>query len=129
MTDKTTDKTTAKSATKPATTTNAVATEGSAEVSTKGKGGRPKGSPNKMTAQNRERLSEIFDMLSNVIENDYIKNSAKLKELPARDLFDLYTKILPYVVPRLDMSSISGNSFIAERVKEVTRLIVSGNDD
>ena len=61
------------------------------------RGGRTKGTPNKVTAKIKERLTEV---LSAEIE------SLQLTGLQAKDKIELVKALLPYVLPKLQSTYI-----------------------
>lgn len=63
--------------------------------------GRPKGVPNKTTQASREVLADIFNRLSDIIVEEYLE-SKKIKTLPPNVLFDLYVRIIPYLIPKIE---------------------------
>jgi len=64
--------------------------------------GRKKGSANKVTANTRQVLERIV--------NDEIANApALLESLEPRDRLNVLTKLLPYVVPRLQVQELIHN--------------------
>ena len=68
-------------------------------------GGRPKGSPNKLTSDLKTRIAQIVENGFEAIETD-------LEALEAKDRVNAYLKFLEYLLPRqretrIDVSSLS----------------------
>jgi hypothetical protein len=64
--------------------------------------GRPKGTGNKVTTKVRENISEI-------LEKGKDKLQTELDKLEGRDYVTAYSSLLPYVVPRLQSTSLDIN--------------------
>jgi hypothetical protein len=64
--------------------------------------GRPKGSGNKATTKIREQLAALLD-------GGHGKLKTELGKLEGRDYVSAYTNLLPYVVPRLQNTSLDIN--------------------
>jgi hypothetical protein len=61
--------------------------------------GRPKGSENKITTETKEIIKNFIDSeIKNII--------AEFKELTIKERFDIITKLLPYVMPKIETVSI-----------------------
>ena len=65
----------------------------------KGEGGRPKGTPNRITAELREWISQFIDQNKEQIQADWIT-------LEPKDRIVLFEKLLKYALPTLQASSI-----------------------
>jgi hypothetical protein len=74
------------------------------------KGGRTKGTPNKVTAKIKERLT---DVLSNEVE------SLQLTGLSAKDKIELIKALLPYILPKLQSTYIETDKEPTE-IKPIT---------
>ena len=61
------------------------------------RGGRTKGTPNKVTAEIREKITLV---LSNEVQK------LQLDELTAKDRIELIKALLPYILPRLQATYI-----------------------
>lgn len=66
----------------------------------KGEGGRPKGTPNKITAELREWICNFIHDNRERIQNDF-------NELPPRDRVVLFEKLLRYALPVLQSTTLS----------------------
>lgn len=66
----------------------------------KGEGGRPKGTPNKITADLRDWLSNFIDENKNQILHDW-------KALEAKDRIAYFEKLLKYVLPTLQATTVT----------------------
>ena len=66
----------------------------------KGEGGRPKGTPNKITAELREWICNFIHDNRERIQNDF-------NELPPRDRVVLFEKFLRYALPVLQSTTLS----------------------
>jgi len=64
----------------------------------KGQGGRPKGVPNKATADLREWISNFIDSNREQVQQDW-------KTLEPKDRILFYEKLLKYVVPTLQATN------------------------
>ncbi|MGB4013647.1 MAG: DUF5681 domain-containing protein [Bacteroidales bacterium] len=82
--------------------------------------GRPKGSKNKVTKDVKEWLLELFYNHASTLDID-------LKAMTPRERWDVITKILPFIVPRLqamqakiDLNNLSDDQLktIIEAIKE-----------
>lgn len=65
-------------------------------------GGRPKGTSNKLTSKTREQLAILLD-------GGYKKLQDELNKLEGKEYVSAYTNLLPYVVPRLQNTSLDIN--------------------
>ena len=61
-------------------------------------GGRQKGTPNKITAENREFLSNLFSENYELIQQDFLN-------LDSYQRCMVITKILPYILPKMQPAS------------------------
>ncbi len=64
--------------------------------------GRPKGAPNKMTADLRSRISDFLNQNWDQIENDF-------KGLPPEKRVLIFEKLLQYSLPKLQTTELIGN--------------------
>jgi hypothetical protein len=78
----------------------------------KGNKGRPKGSKNKLNADIRERIQNLFDDNFERIQED-------LEGLEPRERLKFLTDLLPYLVPKLQAATLNheGLEFPAEPVQ------------
>lgn len=65
----------------------------------KGEGGRPKGTPNRITA-------ELRDWISSFIHNNKEKIQEDFDSLPAKDRVVLFEKLLKYALPVLQTTTL-----------------------
>ena len=63
-------------------------------------GGRTKGTPNKLNQELRETLKSLIDAEIESV-------TPHLESLPLKDRLDFITKVLPYLVPKLESSTIN----------------------
>lgn len=74
--------------------------------------GRPKGVPNKMTADLKSRIAQIVENGFEVIEGD-------LEVLEAKDRVNAYLKFLEYLLPKQRETKIDVSSLSDEEVEEL----------
>lgn len=60
--------------------------------------GRPKGKPNKLTA-------ELRQLLKNTLAGELEQIPKLLSELPARERLDMLVRLLPFIVPKMDAAA------------------------
>lgn len=79
-------------------------------------GGRKKGTPNKDTAQLRERIE-------NLLEDNWDEILEDMKQLSPKDRIDTYTKLLEYALPKLSrMEASIENDMLNEGFPDLTSL-------
>jgi hypothetical protein len=81
--------------------------------------GRPKGSPNKMTAQTREFLEQVTESLNENLLND-------IQELSAFDRVKLWLSLQEFLIPKLSRTEIREEG---ENQTQVTINVVSPEPD
>ena len=74
--------------------------------------GRPKGVPNKMTADLKSRIAQIVENGFEAIETD-------LEVLEAKDRVNAYLKFLEYLLPKQRETKIDVSSLSDEEVEEL----------
>lgn len=91
-------------------------------------GGRQKGTPNKVTANVRDWLSELINKNRNQIESD-------LKRLDPKDRLQVLEKLLQYVLPKqqsvseiVEFDKLTDDQLDA-LVNEITKDLENGNTD
>lgn len=91
-------------------------------------GGRQKGTPNKVTANVRDWLSELINKNRNQIESD-------LKRLDPKDRLQVLEKLLQYVLPKqqsvseiVEFDKLTDGQLDA-LVNEITKDLDNGNTD
>ena len=99
--------------------------------STNNPNGRPKGTPNKITAQTREKIAEALDKGLETFADD-------LRELHPRERLNILAKFAAFVVPRPKPEDDSEPMEVvvpeiiwrqpSEKV-EITRRIIQGRED
>lgn len=82
------------------------------------RGGRPKGVKNKITRESKEILRHIFENLSTIIETDYL-NKERLATICPETIFDLYTKIIPYLIPKAEAETEKKDNGISSQLGDV----------
>lgn len=82
------------------------------------RGGRPKGVKNKITRESKEILRYIFENLSTIIETDYL-NKERLATICPETIFDLYTKIIPYLIPKAEAETEKKDNGISSQLGDV----------
>ena len=87
-------------------------------------GGRIKGTPNKVTAELREKISLL-------LENQFETFESELNNLKPKDKFEILIKLIPYVIPKqletTNYNEIDLNADIEvtpEQIKELRDLIL-----
>jgi len=81
-------------------------------------GGRTKGTPNKDTAEKKERAERILQ----IIETEYFDQD--IKKLTSAQRLDLYSSMLEYVLPKLSRQELKGglnNKNILEIVRTTSQ--------
>ena len=86
-------------------------------------GGRPKGKPNKTTAEIKEIITRIVGNQLEHIEKDLDKIR---KENPAKAM-ELSSRFIDYVIPKQSKIDLEGE--LRHKVEKVTIQIVKGTDD
>jgi hypothetical protein len=66
----------------------------------KGEGGRPKGTPNKITAELREWISQFINENKDQIQKDFLS-------LDAKDRIQMFEKLLKYALPSLQSTTLT----------------------
>lgn len=74
--------------------------------------GRPKGVPNKMTADLKSRIAQIVENGFETIESD-------LEALEAKDKVNAYLKFLEYLLPKQRETKIDVSSLSDDEVEEL----------
>ena len=64
-----------------------------------GEGGRPKGVPNKLTTEKKQRLERILEIIEENLEDD-------IKGLKRKDRVDLWIQLQEYVRPKLQRVNV-----------------------
>ncbi|MCD8301527.1 MAG: hypothetical protein LUC44_00745 [Prevotellaceae bacterium] len=75
-------------------------------------GGRAKGTPNKVTSTLREWVSSLIDKNRRQIERD-------LKELEPKDRLQMLEKLMQYVLPKQQSSTVSIDKLSDEQLQAV----------
>ena len=85
--------------------------------------GRPKGSPNKITATAREWITGLIDKNRKQIEKD-------LKQLEPKERLQMLEKLMQYVVPKQQAVStkISFNELPDEAINDIIQEVTKGID-
>lgn len=66
----------------------------------KGEGGRPKGTPNKITGELREWISQFINENKDQIQKDFLS-------LDAKDRIQMFEKLLKYALPSLQSTTLT----------------------
>ena len=66
----------------------------------KGEGGRPKGTPNKITTELREWISQFINENKDQIQKDFLS-------LDAKDRIQMFEKLLKYALPSLQSTTLT----------------------
>ncbi|MEI7492955.1 MAG: hypothetical protein WCK92_16260 [Bacteroidota bacterium] len=64
-----------------------------------GEGGRPKGSPNKITAEQKERIEWVLELLDETLEDS-------IRKLKPKDQVDLWMNLQEYIRPKLQRVNV-----------------------
>jgi len=64
-----------------------------------GEGGRPKGSPNKITAEQKERIEWVLELLDETLEDS-------IRKLKPKDQVDLWMNLQEYIRPKLQRMNV-----------------------
>ena len=64
-----------------------------------GEGGRPKGSPNKITSEQKERIEWVLDLLDETLEDS-------IRKLKPKDQVDLWMNLQEYIRPKLQRMNV-----------------------
>ncbi len=80
--------------------------------------GRPKGVPNKVTRESKEILQQMFEHMSDVIKDEYLSKE-KILSLPPDTLFDLYTKIIPFLIPKAETKVEEAQNSVSVQLKNI----------
>lgn len=76
--------------------------------------GRPKGTPNKITATIRNWIVELINNNRDLIENDFL-------QLEPKDRLMMLEKLLPYIMPKvLNADEVEGACYTKDDVVEKT---------
>jgi len=79
-------------------------------VESRKRGGRTKGTPNKVTAQVKEKLTEVLTKELEQLELD---------GLTAKDRIELVKAILPYILPRLQATYLEHEKDPTGRITDI----------
>ena len=74
--------------------------------------GRPKGSPNKLTSDLKNRIAQI-------VENGFENVESDLEALEAKDRVNAYLKFLEYLLPKQRETKIDVSSLSDDEVEEL----------
>ena len=64
-----------------------------------GEGGRPKGSPNKITLEQKERIEWVLELLDETLEDS-------IRKLKPKDQVDLWINLQEYIRPKLQRMNV-----------------------
>ena len=64
-----------------------------------GEGGRPKGSPNKITSEQKERIEWVLELLDETLEDS-------IRKLKPKDQVDLWMNLQEYIRPKLQRMNV-----------------------
>ncbi len=64
-----------------------------------GEGGRPKGSPNKVTTEHKERVEWVLDLLNETLE-------VSIRKLKPKDQVELWMNLQEYIRPKLQRMNV-----------------------
>ena len=64
-----------------------------------GEGGRPKGSPNKITLEQKERIEWVLELLDETLEDS-------IRKLKPKDQVDLWMNLQEYIRPKLQRMNV-----------------------
>ena len=77
-----------------------------------GEGGRPKGSPNKVTTEHKERVEWVLELLEETLEASIVK-------LKPKDQVDLWMNLQEYIRPKLQRMNVD-ISPAEDRITKIT---------
>jgi hypothetical protein len=91
---------------------------------TKGKGGRPKGKPNKITGTLREWISSFIDNNRPQIQKDW-------KSLDPKDRLIMFERLLKYTLPTLQATTLTVDfeKLTDQQLDEIIERLKNNNDE
>ena len=84
-----------------------------------GEGGRPKGSPNKITSEQKERIEWVLELLDETLEDS-------IRKLKPKDQVDLWMNLQEYIRPKLQRMNVDLGPVEDKLTKITFEVIQSG---